>query len=201
MVGAIVLSPTDAAGSQEALAGSARRVVVACARAPRNAAIHHCLEYLRSEHPYFEVEGSARSVVQFEGVLPEAAPCVAYAQIDLDEQVGIMADVPPEVHNSFVWLFTWHAAFTLNVAVDSGIPSVRKHMISVLASDTVRPNTAHTITITSIIFLAVRGIARRPRHRQRKACPKAASPGLFLRQLFPPAAPPPSSSSGAPKRR
>ena len=76
MVGAIVLSPTDVA-SQEAVVGSARRVVVARARARRNAALRHCLEYLRSDHPYFELEGSARSVVQFEGVLPEAAPCVA----------------------------------------------------------------------------------------------------------------------------
>ena len=54
MVGAVVLSPTDAA-SQE--------VVVACARAPSGAAVLHCLEYLGSEHPDFKLEGSARSVV------------------------------------------------------------------------------------------------------------------------------------------
>ena len=94
-------------------------------------------------HPDFELEGSARSVVQFEGILPEAAPCVAYAPIDLDGQVVIVFDVPPRYMNSFVWLYTWPAASTLNVAVDSGIPLVRKHMISVLASDTVRPNAAH----------------------------------------------------------
>ena len=40
----------------------------------------------------------ARSVVQFEGVLPEAAPCDAYAPIELDGQVGISVDVPLEVH-------------------------------------------------------------------------------------------------------
>ena len=97
MVGAIVLSPTDAA-SQEPVVGSAQRVVVARARAPRDAAVQHCLEYLGSKHPYFEPEGSARSVVQFEGVLPEAAPCVAYAPVDLDGQVGIVFDVPPEVY-------------------------------------------------------------------------------------------------------
>ena len=34
---------------------------------------------------------------------------------------------------------------------------------------------------------AARVIARRPRHRQLKACPKTASPGLTLRQLLPPA--------------
>ena len=47
-----------------------------------------CLEYLGSEHPDFELEGGARSVVQFEGILPEAAPCVAYAPINLDGQVS-----------------------------------------------------------------------------------------------------------------
>ena len=45
MVGAIVLSPTDAA-SQEPVVGSAQRVVVARARALRDAAVQHCLEYL-----------------------------------------------------------------------------------------------------------------------------------------------------------
>ena len=98
MVDAIVLSPTDAA-SQEAVVGSAQRVVVARAQAPRDAAAHHCLEYLGSEHTDFELEGSARLVVQFEGILlPEAAPCVAYALIDLDGQVNIVVDVPPEVY-------------------------------------------------------------------------------------------------------
>ena len=33
------------------------------------------------------------------------------------------------------------------MAVDFGIPFVRKHMISVLASDTERPNAAHTTAI------------------------------------------------------
>ena len=97
MVGAIVLSPTDAA-SQEAVVGSAQRVVVARARAPRDAAVQHCLEYLGSEHPDFELEGSARSVVQFDGILPEATSCVAYAPIDLDGRVSIVVDVPPEVY-------------------------------------------------------------------------------------------------------
>ena len=83
MAGAFVLSPTNAA-SQEPVAGSAQRVVVARARAPRDAAVQRCLEYLGSEHPYFDLEGSARSVVQFEGVLSEAAPCVAYAPVDFD---------------------------------------------------------------------------------------------------------------------
>ena len=58
MVGAIVFSQTDAA-SQEAAVGSAQRVVVARARAPRDAAVKHCLEHLNFEHPDFELEGSA----------------------------------------------------------------------------------------------------------------------------------------------
>ena len=97
VVGTIVLSPTDAP-SQKAVAGSVQLVVVARARAPRDAAVQPFLEYVGSEHPGFELEGNARSVVQFEGVLPEAAPCVAYAPIDLDGQVSIVVGVPPEVY-------------------------------------------------------------------------------------------------------
>ena len=64
---------------------------------------------------------------------------------------------PPRYTNSFVWLYTWPAASTLNVAVDFGIPFARKHMISVLVSYMVRPNAAHTTTITPIIFLNCSG--------------------------------------------
>ena len=96
MVGAAVLSPINTA-SQEAVVGSAQRVVVTRARATRAAAVQHCLEYLGSWHTDFELEGSARSVVQVENVFPEAAPCVAYARVDLDGNVGIVVDVPPEV--------------------------------------------------------------------------------------------------------
>ena len=97
MVGAIELPSADAASLEPAMS-SAQRVVVARAQAPRDAAVQHCLEYLGSSHPDFELEGSTRSVVQFEGVLPEAAPCVAYAPVDLDGEVGIVVDVPLEVY-------------------------------------------------------------------------------------------------------
>ena len=93
----MVLLPTDAA-NRDPLVGSAQRIVVARARAPRDAAVQHCLEYLGSEHPDFELEESARSVVQFEGVPPEAAPCVAYALVDLDGQARTVVDVSPEVY-------------------------------------------------------------------------------------------------------
>ena len=94
MVGAIVLSPTDAA-SQEAVVGSAQRILVARGRAPRDAAVQHCLECLGSEHPDFELEGNAWSVVQLEGIRPEAVPCVASVPIDLDGEVGAVIGVPP----------------------------------------------------------------------------------------------------------
>ena len=47
VVGAIVLSPTDAA-SQEAVVSSAQRIVVARARDLCDAAVQHCLEHLGS---------------------------------------------------------------------------------------------------------------------------------------------------------
>ena len=96
MVSAILLSPTDAA-SQEPVVGSAKRVVVARARDPRGTAVQHCLEFVGSWHPDVELEKSARSVVQFEDVLSEAALCVAYAPVNLDGQVGIVVDVSSEV--------------------------------------------------------------------------------------------------------
>ena len=65
VVGAIVLSPFDAA-NQEAEVGSAQRAIVARERAPRNAAVQHCLEYFGFQHPDLDLEGSARSVVQLE---------------------------------------------------------------------------------------------------------------------------------------
>ena len=74
-----------------------RRIVVARARAPRDAAVQRCLEYFGSYHPYDELEGSTRSVVQFEGVLPGDAPCVAYAAVNLDGQVGIVVGIFPDV--------------------------------------------------------------------------------------------------------
>ena len=118
MVGAIVLSPTDTA-SREPVVGSAQRVVVARVRAPRDAAVRHCLEYLGSQHPDFEIEGSARSVVKFEGVLPEAAPCLAYAPVDLDGRVGIVVDVSPKVYK-FVRLVV-HLARCLYAEYDGGL--------------------------------------------------------------------------------
>ena len=97
MVGATILSPVYAA-SLEAVVGSAKRVVMTRARTPRDVAVQHCLEYFDSQHPDLELEGSTRLAVQFEVVLAQAAPCVAYAPIDVDGQVGIVVDAFPEVY-------------------------------------------------------------------------------------------------------
>ena len=61
-------------------------------------AVQHCLVYFGFQHPNFELEGDARLVVQFEGILLEAAPGFWYAPINLDGQVGVVVDVPPEVY-------------------------------------------------------------------------------------------------------
>ena len=50
------------------------------------------------KHPKFELEGTARPVVRFEDVLPKAAPCVVYAPIDLDGQVGVLLNVFLEIY-------------------------------------------------------------------------------------------------------
>ena len=97
MVGAVGLSLTNILW-QEAGVDSAQGVVVVQARAPRFAAVQHYYEYLGPLHPEFELEGSARSVVQIEGVLPGAVPYVAYASDDLDGLSGVVVDVPTEVY-------------------------------------------------------------------------------------------------------
>ena len=76
-----------AASRSSTCVGSTSRSRTVLSRVPR---------FLASD---FELERSARSVVQFEGELPEAASCVAYAPVDLDGQFGIIVvDVPPEVY-------------------------------------------------------------------------------------------------------
>ena len=87
MVGAIELSPTDTA-SQEAVVGSAQRVVVARARAPRDAVVYHCLE-ITSSRVYFRKMHHA----------------IAYAPVDVDGQVGVANDVYGRTVNSFCFLF------------------------------------------------------------------------------------------------
>ena len=106
---------------------------------------------------------------------------------------------PPRYTNSFVRFYTWPAASTLNMMVDSGIPFAQKHMISVLASDRARTNAAHTTTIIPITFLRCSVHCEITPASSALICPKAASPGLASRHLLPHNPPPPFSSSGAQK--
>ena len=62
MISVIVLSSTNGA-SQEDVVDTAQRVVMARTRAPRDAAVQHCIDYVGSEQPDFEIEEGARSVV------------------------------------------------------------------------------------------------------------------------------------------
>lgn len=151
-----MLSSSDALRG-EALMGSAPRVVVGRARTLREAALKDFLEHFDFQRPDLELEGCARSDAQFKAVLPEAVPQLAYVPDNFDGQVGVMVDVPPEVSEV---VHTWPAASMLNVAAVSGNPLFRKHTISFLASETLRPNAAHAVTITTIIFLSCSGACK-----------------------------------------
>ena len=83
MISATMLSPSDAAG-QEVVVRTAQRVLVARLWTPCNAAVQYCLEKFGFQHSDLELEGSARTVVQFERILPEAAPGFAYAPVYFD---------------------------------------------------------------------------------------------------------------------
>ena len=61
------------AAGQEVVVPTAQRVVVARAWISCNAAVQHCLENFGLQHSDLELEGSARTVVLFEGILPKAA--------------------------------------------------------------------------------------------------------------------------------
>ena len=103
MVGAIVLSPTGAA-SQESGVGSAQHVVVARTRAPRDPAVQHCLEYLGSEHPYFELESrgalgrSYRSRVYFRKLYH----ALRMRRSTTMDRLALWLTFPPGYTNSFV---------------------------------------------------------------------------------------------------
>ena len=116
------------------------------------------------------------------------------------DRLALWLTFPTTYTNFFVWLYTWPASSMLNVAVDSGIPFVRKHMISILASDTVRSNAAQAITIPLTSSSATRGIARRPRHRQVRYASKRRRQDWLSGSYSPPPPLPPFSFSSAPKR-
>ena len=73
---------------------------------------------------------SARSVEQFEDVLPEAAPCVAYAPDDLDGQIGFVVDVLAEVYKLVRLVLHLAGCLYECYVMASFLPYVRTHMIS-----------------------------------------------------------------------
>ena len=156
MIGVIVLSPTDAA-SQEPVVGSEQRVVVARARAPHDAAIQHVSSVSALSIRILSSRGALGRSYSLRVYFRKLHNALRMRRSTSMDRSALWLTFPPRYINSFVWLYTWPAASTLNVAVDSGIPFAREHMISVLASDTVRPDAAHTTTITLIIFLNCSG--------------------------------------------
>ena len=105
MVGSIVLSPSDAVG-QKAVVGSAQHVVMARARAPRDATVQHRLQYFGFQHPDLKLEGGAQSVVQFEGILPEAAPGVRIRRSTSMDRSAWWLTFSPRYTNSCICLYT-----------------------------------------------------------------------------------------------
>lgn len=61
---------------------------------------------------------------------------------------------PPRYTKWCACLYAWPATSTRNVTAASSIPLVHNHIISVFASETVRPNAADMVTITTIMFLS-----------------------------------------------
>ena len=158
MAGAIVLSPTDAASQEPVVVGSAQRVVVARARAPRDAAVQLVSSTSVLSIRILSSRGALGRSYSSKVYFRKLHHALRMRRSTSMDRSALWLTFPRGIYtNSFVWLYTWPAASTLNMAVDSGIPFALKHMISVLASDTVRPKAAHTTTITPIIFLSCSG--------------------------------------------
>ena len=130
------------------MVGSAQRVVVVRVRAPRDAAVVYVPSTSVLIIPTLSSRGalgrSYNSRAYFRKL--HCALRMHMGQSTSMDMSALCLMFPPRYTNSFVWLYTWPAASILTMAVDSGIPFVLEHMISVLASD--------TTTITPIIFLS-----------------------------------------------
>ena len=77
-------------------------------------------------HPDYELEESARSVVQFRMYFRKLHHALRMRRLTSTDRSALWLTFPPRYTNSFVWLYTWPAASTLNMAVDSDIPFARK---------------------------------------------------------------------------
>ena len=65
---------------------------MARARGPHDAVVQYCLEYLGSLHPDFDLDGSTQSIFSSRVCVRKLRhACVAYASVNLDGQVGIVA--------------------------------------------------------------------------------------------------------------
>lgn len=82
--------------------------------------------------------------MQFEGVLPEIALGVAYALVDFDGKVGVVVDDPSEAYE-ITDMCAHLAGYPSAEHVDGiGQPLVRRHIMSVLDTETLEPTAAHT---------------------------------------------------------
>ena len=103
----------------------------------------------------------------------------------------------PSYTNSFVWLYTWSGDSTLNMELDSGIPYVYKHMISVLASHMVRPKFTYTTNHPHHLPQLLGRLRDDSVVVSVKYAPKRRRQDWLSDDCFPP---PPFSSSGTSKR-
>ena len=82
---------------------------------------------------------------------------------------------PPKYTNSRVCLYTWPAAVTVNGTFEAYF--VCRHIVFMLASETVRPNAAHAVTTCGHhAHLVLQVIAIRYPHRQHTALPTTSGP-------------------------
>ena len=96
-------------------------------RAPRDAAVQHCLEYLALSIRILSSREALGQPYSSRVYLRKLLHALRTRRSTSIDRSALWLTFPPRYTNSFVGLHTWAAASTLNVAVDSGEAKRRAH--------------------------------------------------------------------------
>lgn len=145
--------PADAAG-EEALMSLAQGFVLVLTRAPRHTHGQYGLEDPRTKHPYLTPKEHDLAVIQLQAIVPRARPSHLHAPLDFDTEISILYMVPPRCTKLPICLYTCPAAATTPYP---SAPFVCRRTISDVASETIRPNSAHDLTMCVMTFRRLPG--------------------------------------------
>lgn len=92
-----------------------QRIIVACARTPRDVVIEHCVEDFGLQHSDLELKESEGSVLRFEGVRPEHR-AFRMRRSTFMNRLASWLPLPPYNTKSCACVDTWSVAPVLDLA-------------------------------------------------------------------------------------